>query len=427
MSGIFPYQVLSLCSVVLNVVLIISNKKFKPLAVFFIFSFTYIYVSIPYFFQGVPLGGGYSDFIDEAYYQKVLVIHSLMISVIALVLPKFDKSFLLRDLLPKRESNLTFYVLIVLMLYMALFSKTGTNILESGGYASDDFKTERVGGLSIFGYFLIILPVGYIYSNGERFKKLLLIICTIIYCIKGVLFGGRIEILQASLLIFILFIDNKKISLGKIILYSTVPAYVLAIFGAIRSNPLIILEGMDEILMRPFNDYLSVFGNQMNVYYSSNRLVGMVDTEVISYWQRIETFAYNLIAPVVPYGRLPDIANLAGYKKDEFAAGGGALISVYFWVFLSYPGVVMIGTYFGWIMRKIKRSSSTYFGLYLIMVLSTYPTWLGYNPISMFKLSFYVIPFYFLIRHVFERFTHKDFYTSISPGDKPKTHKEGLG
>lgn len=401
MLGLMPFKMLSLATILLSFVLVLTNRKFKPLALFFVFAFFYIYVSIPHFFDGVPLSS-YTDFMEEKYYNQVLVIHSLMILVIALILPEFNKPFVLKDLISFRESVWTFYVIIVGMLFLIFFSQTGTSIFESSGYGADDFETENLGGLSLFEYFLVLVPVAFVYTNNCYKRKIILIVCCIIYCVKGLLFGSRVESLQCGLLIFIFFFDNEKRNFGRLLLISLLPLYALVVFGALRQNPLLIFLDFEKVMLRPFTDPMSIFGNQSNVYYSSNRLVGMVNNGAISYWDRLGSFSYNLVAPIVPFGRLPEIANLAGLKKDLYPAGGGGLISVYFWVFLSYPGVILIGLYIGNLFRKIRKTRSTYFILYLIMALSTYPRWIGYNPITLFKLSLYVIPFYFLMRYVVE-------------------------
>lgn len=412
MVGLPYFPLLSLCSVILNIALVIATRKFKPLAFLFLFALTYIYVSIFYFVDGISLSLGYEGFTDPTYYRNVLLIHSFFLVVITLLLPRFDQPILMRELLPNRKSNLAFYLIVAAMLFITFISKTGTSIIESSGYSNENYKTESIGGLSIFEYFLVLVPLGYIYTNNETLKRWVLIGCIALFCIKGLLFGGRIETLQCGLLVFIFFVDNRKTNFLKLIGLSIVPLYILTIFGAVRSNPLLFLEDTSRILLLPFENSMILFGNQRDIYYSSNRLVGMVGNETITYWDRFRTFGYNLVAPVVPYGRLPEIANLAGFKKDVYPAGGGALMSVYFWVFLGYPGVMLLATYLGVIIRKIKSAVSTYFVLYMIMVLSTYPRWIGYNPITLFKLSIYVIPAYFLLRYVVERLETLSTHTS---------------
>lgn len=394
-------ELLSLSTFLINFLLIIETKRFKPLSIFFFFCLLHLFPPLLYFSNGTSISS-YTYFAQYAIYEQVLVIHAIMISIVALMMPNIKENIFLKENLMFRNSNWGFWFIMSGMIFITLFTLTGTSILDSSGYGSNDFETQELGGLSIFEYFIVLIPVAYIYTNNNSVKKwALLVICTV-YSLKGLLFGGRVEAVQAGLLVFILFFDSRKLAFGKLILIVIVPAYVLVIFGSIRHNPLLLIEDFQTVLLRPFTDPSKILGNQNDIYYSSARLVGLVQNNQLTYWDRVQSFLYNIVAPVVPYGRLPDIANLAAYKKDEYSAGGGGLISVFFWTFLSIPGVVIIGTYLGYLIRNAVKKQSTYFTLYLILGLSTYPRWFGYSPITLFKLCLYVVPFYFLLCHILE-------------------------
>jgi hypothetical protein len=374
-------------------------RKFKPLALFFIFIFPYTYVAFAhYVFKNMPLTLAYTQFDNENYYTKVLVIHSLFLSVLTLMIPLIRAPFILKDALVVKNRPVVFYFILSLMIFIIIFGRSGTSIFESGGYGSADANIQLGGGIAIFEYFLILLPLAYIYTNKGKLKLTILLAVAVFFCIKGLLFGGRIETLQCFLLIFILYIDKAELRLSKVIFIGIGPVIFFIVFGFIRSTPNINMAELTSLLADNYKySIYTLFGNHIDIYYSSTRLYGFVQEGVLTFQDRIYTFLLNILAIIVPYGKLPDIANLAAYKQSEYQAGGGGFISMFCYVFLSYPGVILAALTIGFVIKAALEKPGMHMLLYVIMVLCTYPRWFGYSPNVIYKLSFYIIPLYFIM------------------------------
>lgn len=403
--GFVPPMILSGGIVIVQLGLILMARNFKPLAILFLFTLPYIYITLPHFANGsFPLTLAYYQFDNEIFYTKVLVIHSLFLCVITLCLPFIKTPFVLKEYLPKKDNIIVFYGLLLLMAGIVILGRSGTSIFESGGYGSEDANIQLGGGLAIFEYFLVVFPIAYIYSGKRRLHLGLLLLAAMIFSIKGMLFGGRIEAIQAMFQVFILFIDHKALRLRKVLAFLIVPAMIFIIFGFIRSNPNINIAEVVDIIIENYKVASYAFlGNHIDIYYSSTRLYAFVHNGILSLEDRLFSFGLNILAIVVPYGKLPDLANLAAYRQSDYPAGGGGLISVVFYVFLSYPGVILIGSLFGLVIRKVFYSRNTIILLYGIMILCTYPRWFGYSPIVFFKISFYIIPLYLIIKFIFTK------------------------
>ena len=123
------------------------------------------------------------------------------------------------------------------MFLITIFGRSGNNIFDSGGYGSIGANVQNAGGLAIFEYFLVLFPIAYIYSGQNKKKLRLLLIMAVIYSLKGLLLGGRIEALQMLLMIFILYIDNKKLKLRKVIRLLIVPIFILHCFWSCKVRP----------------------------------------------------------------------------------------------------------------------------------------------------------------------------------------------
>jgi hypothetical protein len=242
--------------------------------------------------------------------------------------------------------------------------------------------------------------VTYIFSGRNKFRVFLLILLAVFYSLKAILFGGRVEFLQCILLIFILHFDNPNTSLFRILVVSFIPLVFFILFGFIRSAPDSMFDVFNIVKENiQFAGY-TFFGNQIDVYYSSTRLLGLIDINLISIIDRFEIFLYNIFAIISPYSLLPEKANLALYLQGDFSAGGGGLLPVFFYVYLSYFGVIIVGLIMGYLFyRAIKLNSkvSQYWVIYLIMILSTYPRWYAYSSNVIYKFCIYSLVIFGLL------------------------------
>ena len=131
------------------------------------------------------------------------------------------------------------------------------------------------------------------------------------------------------------------------------------------------------------------------IFYSSSVLNNTALSDTLNISTRIEMFFYNVLSLVIPYSWLPAKASVITYIQKNIAhTGGGALLSAYSYFYLSYVGVILIPYFISYVINRIQNTKSLVFTLYTVMVLVTFPTWVGYNIISLFKISFYIVPLY---------------------------------
>jgi hypothetical protein len=389
--------------IILQIILVFEYKKFKPFALFLVFSIPYTLVAVIHFMDSsFPLHlGGHIDFDSDRFYIKTFVIISLFWSSLTLVLPEVKNSLVIREFLVFRYNNLVFYTLLSIELFIVIFGRSGDGILQSSGYGSVDSNTTNLGGTAIFEYFIVLYPIAYIFSGDNRFRVTLLISLALIYTSKAILLGGRVETLQCLLMFFLLHFDNHRISLFKLLTWSIPVISFFILFAFVRSSPdLNIFEIVSVIKENyQFAGY-TFFGNQIDVFYSSTRLYGFVDFNILTTVDRIEIFLLNLLAVVVPYGYLPEKANLAAYLQDTYSAGGGGILPIFFYVYSSFFGVLFIGLILGTLIRKaIKMTyyTSSYWFVYIVLLFSTFPRWYAYSSNVLYKFCFYSVIVLWLI------------------------------
>lgn len=382
-----------------NIYLLYITGKCKPIAFLMFFLLSYPVYLIQYYHVPNITFTGYFDFDEIRYYNRVLVIHSVFLLSIVVFLKPFNAQIFINQLIKKKKDSFLFFVCISIVLFIVFFGISGGSILSEGGR----FSQEALGGLALFEYALIPIILAYKYSGNNKVFRNILIVAVLIFIFRGFLHGSRIKSLQVTILMFILFFDKPWMKYRYLIIPGFIAFYSLLVFGRIRHDPVLILtpEGREKALdvfnlkRKKRNKPIPIQSTQTDIVYASARFVAFVDQDILNTQQRISSFGYTVAALVTPYRFLPKVANLAAYKQSEYGAGGGGLCSVFFYVWLSYPGVIFLGFYIAYILNKLqKRKVNSFLLLYLLMVLSMYPRWTGYNVISLFKISMYVVILY---------------------------------
>lgn len=402
----FPIEILTTLLLLLQAGLVYEYRNFKPFALLLLFALPYTMVAFFHFNNNTfPLHlGSHTDFDNDTLYCKTFIILCVFWSFLTLILPKNIKPIVLNEYIVFKNQPLVYYILYIVQILILIFGRSGNTIFQSGGYGSADMETSNLGGTAIFEYFIVFYPITFIFSGKNRFRLFLLILLAAIYSLKAILFGGRVEFLQCILLVFILHIDSDKISLLRILFYSVFPILFFIFFGFIRSAP--DMNGLEIFTLikenLEFAGY-TFFGNQIDVYYSSTRLYGLIDINVLTIGDRFSIFLYNILAIVTPYSLLPEKANLALYLQDVYSAGGGGLLPIYFYVYLSFPGVIAIGLLMGFLFSKVIKigsSISSYWVIYLVLILSTFPRWYAYSSNVIYKFCFYSVIIFWIINLV---------------------------
>lgn len=394
-----PEMLLSL-AIVANLSIIFKTYRSLPILLMFLFFLTYVVNLIPFFFAGEYIFG-YRP--TEGFYET-LQIHTIFLCILDTFLRPIKKRLYINEKIPQTENVFLYLSLCVLFVFFLIFGIRGDTVLDTGGYGQKG-DTTGLGGLG--EYFLILIPLLYMYSGKSYVMKKVVHILMLLMGIKLLLYGGRIGVLMMGLLYLIFYYDTRKnhISLFKILCYAIPVLYIFILIGAIRGNiALALTSSWGELLLLPFRGdllktHIEFFGNQIDIFYSSTILNQAALSGTLSIYTRLEMFFYNVLSLFVPYSWLPEKAAVVSYiQKNVAPTGGGALISAYSYFFLSYPGVILIGYYIASLINKLQKSKNVYFILYCIIVLTTYPRWFGYNVIGLFKISFYIVILYAILK-----------------------------
>lgn len=389
MTGKLLYALL----IFINGLLILRSLLIKNYIVLIISTYILLYIQVLYFlfYKNIQLSV-FVDFNNEFYFYKSACIICLFLILFYLFLRIYPDDKLMY--FQNKDSNAVFLFSVISFSLMMIFGLNGENILESGGYG----KGESNGSF-LFEYGLIFFCAAYLYSGNSIKKKRLLLLLSVLYVLKSLLYGGRIAVLELMLAWFFLYFQYR-IKLKTILLFVCFFYYSMLIIGALRSD-ITLLSSLNIIDILTMDKKGSVpdmiVSQEADANYAAVRLIAFADEQIVIFTDRIYSLFLFVCSIFLPYSILPSCARPADMLR-EYPTGGGGLITAYFYFYASYIGVIFIAIYMA-ISLSVKRGNIAlkYNNLYLMFLFITLPRWFAYNPISIFKMSLYGV---FIIKFI---------------------------
>jgi hypothetical protein len=370
------------------------------LPVVFIFIFILSYVAVPfYFFVLDKQIGIYDDFQSIEYINKVSFLNTLFISVLTLFLNRINDSSLMKPSKWLHSNRIVFYISLLPCILSVYFGISGESLLTSG------YGTGASEKSPLHEYFILFIFFPLIYKEPDsKWHGLIIFAIILVYSLKTIIYGGRVEVLQAGLLYFYLSYNYfKDISKIKLYIFGILMFSVMSLLGAIRGNVYQIISAPDVsdifeliFLSNDSNPYL--LSTSGDIYYASMRMLGMINLGVLDFETRVISFFSFVFNVFLSFSSLKDNANLASFNSDVYRVGGGGLISVYFYVWLGYLGVILSSSLIGYSIKRFHNNSGVFYRVYGFMLLVTFPRWWGYTPLNLSKLCIIAVIFYFLYR-----------------------------
>jgi len=383
-------KILYIASVLLPASLIIRAIKQKNIIfiILSIFIFSYTYVTHYTFMDGIPISF-HTSFIEPKYIYKSSLVHLLFLIIFCygLRIPKQNEI----SSIQVEDNSFLFYLNITIAFIAMIFGRSGSNIFQSGGYGSGEVTIS-----SLNEYFLIFYIGAFLFRGSSKNKLRLTVVLGLLYALKNLLFGGRVEVIMLTLCLIVLHFQFK-FKLKTLFILMFCGMVFLNFYGNVRSNPLQLTTSKWYTLLLPksANKKDLIVSQEGDVNHASSRMIGMVDNDIITPKKRLTTFPLYVLSAFVPGSWLPPISNLSSYESKNYTVGGGGLISGFFYVYGSYLGVILIALYLSYFLSNLGNSSKRIFvQLYILFLIITLPRWFAYNPIGIIKYLYMVLPLF---------------------------------
>lgn len=379
---------LFIIAIVINFMLVAKYRDNQPLFILYIFVATYLLYLIPYYFLNIKFAA-YAEFSDDRYYSATMRVYSSFLLFLYLFTAYGRERKIRPELKEFRgiiKNEFVFYLAIAAMLLLTFLALRGENIFSSGGYGKGEVESS---GLS--EYFLIFLIIAALSSKKSNMAETIAILCSAtLYIARIFLFGGRIPAIEVTLLVFILFFNNRFKN-STIIILCGIGIIFNEVFSLIRANP---YQALAMIMNRTKGvEYIA--SNQGDVFYSTTVFVALKDNGFLNPAFRIKSLLGFLLSFFSPSSVLWPEARISEYISNLSPIGGGGLIPGYFYLWFGYPGVLLCS----FLVYKVVSSAERLYlvngkWVFLVLALATFPRWIAYSPISLYKLCVWGIIVY---------------------------------
>lgn len=369
-------------------------KNQGPVLLFALFSFSSI---IPFLLESVEIKTTfYNEYYSSSYYDDVFFSYLLFLIIFLIGINglKINLSTIFNKY---KKRDIYFKLCGFIQLFILLFGKRGDTILSSGYANVNASAFSSFLGFSINEYYLIFLVITLFIYKPNKYIHIL----NILFVVKNILFGGRVEALQIlfaySIFLNINFKSVKNLLIGIVLLVG------FQVMGSIRHLGLSIelisnaLSNTSFFKLAFLQGATSTFSE---VIYSSSVMQGIVSDNLISQNLRFEMVIQHFFSYIFPYSFLNEKADISLFSQSiSMGAGGGGLPSAYFYFFGGLPFVIIGSLIYVNIFRKMHKSQNYIFNALGLLMLITMPRWLLYNHITFIKSSFYLlIILYFFYR-----------------------------
>lgn len=380
-------KILVLYSILIALRLILFYQKVLPVVILLIFISAYIGPFYSHFFQGFEVAM-WKSFNNSYYLSTAILILSIFLCSIFIFTKKSKDYVPIIKRLNIEPSTSIFFVSILIAFVLVHFGLDGENLLSGLNYGVIEYNRSP-----LFEYSIAFFLISFIYSNKNRTQKSILFFFILFLILKDFIYGGRVASLMLCILVYLLYFEYR-ISHFKMFIVIFISVSFLSLFSFIRTYPLLFLENTItfEILFDYYfstNETVALMSNEGDLAHSSARLLGMVENNIITTTIRLKSIFFNILSILTPGIQISEFSNLAAFKKDIYPGGGGILFPVSFYIWLSYPGVVLAGFIVSRMIYFFIETNNNKIIIYLLLIFSTFPRWFAYSSIVAFKLCFY--------------------------------------
>ncbi|MBL7719750.1 MAG: hypothetical protein JNL72_12985 [Flavipsychrobacter sp.] len=380
------YGCLAVCAI-----LLVRTTKHKYLFLTCIFISSYVLLLYPYFVNNMRIGT-FSDLNVSSLFQRTIYLFSVFLCSLLFFLKELPEVPVAHRI-PVQDNNLIFYLNLLVMIGIVVFGASGQTVMEAGyGQNKGSFSLAYI-------YFPFFFLASYLYSGRKKGRLIWILLVALAFIARSLSFGGRMGTISILLVVYLLFFD-ARISFTTLLVLAIVGFAFFSFWGQFRSNPSLAnlsLAEMFDFSIKHKDKYTAMGNNQTDVFYASVRIVTMVDVGMIDAAKRIQSLGLFFLSVVVPYSKLPPLANLSSYRLDTYNSLGGGLIFAYFYTYLSYFGIVLVARYITFLWDLMRTSKRKYVLAYVILVYATINTWLAYHPITMIKLCVWGVVYIYVL------------------------------
>lgn len=283
------------------------------------------------------------------------------------------------------NSKMNFPIILLLSIALLFIFRFGYTIPSEVGAR---------GETSAMYEYSIILFILYFYYCGNRRKIVYWgLFLVSIFCIQGIVYGGRIESVQLLLCTyFMLFMT--KIKRKKVMAIFLVMFLLMSIVGAVRGE---LVSGNFEIdlILKRIVERGFTLDTSYAAYYCSETFIYTKDVVTDD---KVRDLFFSFLKSLVIGGGGGTEASLPVVTKEFFNHDGGGILPFYFYFYLGVIGIVLSGLIVGIFVNgflKIGEKSSGLAKCLMVLISSTIFRWYLYSPLMLLRGAMFMAIAYY--------------------------------
>lgn len=267
----------------------------------------------------------------------------------------------------KRKNNTIYLTLYICLLYIGIF-KIKRNI---------NFNEYTVMITPIYEYSYLLFGYLFLYSNNKK-KIILSSILAIFFCLQDAYYGGRATSVQI-LIVLLLTLFIKYLSWIKIMFGTFIGVAVLSIIGGYREK-IGIIEVINNLAKKLFFNDTSVMAFVSSITHIAVKEVVDLNTRLQSGFIFLKTL---ILGSNIENSNLADVTL---FSATFFPNSGGGIFTshIYFWCG-KIGLIIVLYILFSFLDKIFKNKSNEYFYLVKIFIVSSFPRWYLYSPLSLIR------------------------------------------
>lgn len=301
----------------------------------------------------------------------VMNILLIFIAVLVICSPTMKENSSIDFKLRTPSNNLVVLSIMLVLILIFLFGFSRNNIGERGGTTT------------AYEYSIVLFILAFLYCRNKIAYSLTSFIL-LLYVVNDLVFGNRATALQLITCWFLIFMSNR-VSIFKMIPFGICGVFIMSSVSLIRAN---IIAGfsISGIVADLLEKKLSL-DTAYSAFFTSTtffRTEGLVSIST-----RLKMFVKFIQLQFLGGSVIKD-ADLSLYTHNFFEHWFGGVLPYYFHFYLGYVGVIIIGIYISFLIRKVCvqtniESSKSFLKCASVYFVSTTPRWYLYSPAPLFR------------------------------------------
>lgn len=389
-AGVDIYKILIPLIFLIQIYLLWRFRNIQMLQIITLYIFLYFIFLIPYFYFNMELSQ-YSEFQKDLYFEKVLYLFYLFYSG-AFIASAWEinphRIKLNKEIQLKPDKTIKILYLIIVAIAVVLMFREGVNVLDaSSPYMAYRENLNNTSSISLF-VILLLFFLPYLYSSKLLYYSILSLV--FFYCVTR---GFRMVLAPLLLLIFFHKLDLKF--RFRLIFILFILSFLF--MGYVNSLKM----GQKFKLIYSFTenpDY--VLSHQADALYISASTIGLIDSNEITFSNRILLTIGFLSESIIPPTLLPDTIKFPHVVSLHARTGGGGLFIPGAYLMWGSIGVILCGFLLVFLFKISYNTNNIMLKLLISVIFIFSPRWISYDFHLILRFSVYIFIIYFLLNNI---------------------------